>query len=58
MDRVKQAEYFEFLEELRESGAINMYGAGPYLSEESYISPSEAREILKAWMDSYSEEDE
>ena len=27
-------EYFEFLDDLRETGATNMYGAGPYLRSE------------------------
>jgi len=42
-----------FLEELRESGRINMYGAVPYIVEEFNISESDARKVLLRWMDYY-----
>lgn len=51
-------EYFDYLEELRESGVTNMFGAAPYLAEEFDISKNEAREILVAWMDSYKEKED
>jgi hypothetical protein len=51
--KVELEEAFEFLEELRESGVTNMYGAAPYLAAEFFISNSEAREILGKWMESY-----
>ena len=50
---VELEEAFEFLEELRESGVTNMYGAAPYVAAEFHISNSEAREILGKWMESY-----
>jgi len=49
-------EYYEFLDNLRESGVTNMFGATPYLIEEfSDLSQVEAREILKNWMDTFSD---
>ena len=44
---------FEYLETLRESGIVNMYGSGPYLQEEFGVSRAEARELFQAWVDSY-----
>ena len=46
-------EYFEYLEELRESGVTNMFGATPYLQDQFGISQYEAREILGKWMESH-----
>jgi hypothetical protein len=46
-------EYFEYLEELRQSGVTNMFGASPYLMEEFGLSKYEARDILSQWMKSY-----
>ena len=42
--------YFEFLDDLRESGDINMFGAAPVLAEMFDLSKFEARDILSAWM--------
>lgn len=48
--------YFNFLEELRQSGVTNMFGATPYLEAEfDELTHSEAVEILKEWMKNYSE---
>tara|TARA_R100001530_G_C4229145_1_gene132164 strand:+ start:103 stop:588 length:486 start_codon:yes stop_codon:yes gene_type:complete len=43
-------EYFEFLDELRESGRTNMMGAGPYLRREFGMDRNEARKVLLRWM--------
>lgn len=50
-------EYWIFLEELRRSGAINMYGARPYLMEAFGLDKSEATKILADWMRNYNSED-
>ncbi len=42
--------YFEFLDDLRESGEINMFGAPRVLQEAFGISKYEARDIVTAWM--------
>ena len=47
------AEYFDFLEKLRESGVTNMFGAVPYLIDEFAIDKSEALDILGKWMETY-----
>ena len=49
-------EYFEFLDDLRESGAINMYGAAGVLVEVFAIPKQEARDILSAWMKQFRKE--
>jgi len=48
-------EYFEYLDELRESGETNMFGARPYLMEEFNLDREEARKILSEWMRTFSE---
>jgi len=50
--------YFDYLERLRESGETNMLGALPYLQREFPelgFDRARAREIHRAWMDSYKE---
>ena len=46
---------FLFLDELRESGAVNMFGAAPYLAEMFGLSKRDAREVLGQWMRTFSE---
>ena len=46
-------EYYGYLDALRESGVVNMFGAGAYLQDEFGLSKSEARTILIAWMEQY-----
>jgi len=48
-------EYYVFLEELRQSGVTNMFGATPYLREEFGLGRKEALIILGSWMDNYAE---
>ena len=48
-----QMDYFIFLDNLRESGVVNMFGASEYVSDEFGISKSEARKILTDWMMAY-----
>ena len=43
--------YFEYLEKLRESGKVNMFGAVPYLMVEFGLDEKEAKEILFKWFD-------
>lgn len=50
--------YFKYLEELRDSGETNMYGAVPYLQEnfpELRFDPKRAQAILLAWFRSFEE---
>ena len=47
--------YFEFLNELRESGQINMFGAPRVLQDEFGLNKHEARDIVTAWMEQFTE---
>jgi hypothetical protein len=46
--------YFLYLNELRESGQTNMFGARPYLQEAFGIDREEASKVLTAWMEWFS----
>ena len=47
-------EYFDYLVELRDSGATNMWAASPYLEREFGLSRQDAKDILIAWIESFS----
>lgn len=42
--------YFYFLEDLRKSGATNMFGAAPYLVDVFGMNRREANDVLLEWM--------
>lgn len=44
-----------YLNTLRKSGTVNMFGAAPYISETFGVNKEEARQYLKNWMDSFQE---
>lgn len=44
---------FEFLDNLRESGAINMFGAGPYVQDAFGLDRREARDLVLEWMETF-----
>ena len=50
-------DYYQFLEDLRDSGVVNMYGARPYLAEyiEKITSNAvvSAATVLASWMKNY-----
>ena len=46
---------FLYLDELRESGVTNMYGAGSYIQEEFQVSKQEANKLLAEWMNTFAE---
>ena len=48
-------EYYQYLEELRQSGVTNMWGAAPYLDAAFDLERGkrEAKEILCDWMKNY-----
>ena len=48
-------EHLEYLDDLRESGVTNMYGAGAYLEIDFEINEKEAWIVLSYWMKSFSE---
>lgn len=50
-----EPEHLEFLDNLRESGIVNMFGAHPYLADEFNISEEAARMITAYWMKTFSD---
>lgn len=44
-------EIFTFLNRLRESGAVNMFGATPYIEENFDLDRKEAKQYLISWME-------
>ena len=46
--------YFEYLDQLRESGITNMFGASPYLQEAFDLDRYEAKDVLLEWMQTFS----
>jgi len=55
MSSVTKEEVFEFLDDMRDWGGINMYGAGPHIQEMFDVSRREARNLLSEWMKTFSE---
>jgi aryl-alcohol dehydrogenase-like predicted oxidoreductase len=52
---IVEDKHLEYLDDLRESGVVNMFGASSYLAEDFYLDPKEARTILSYWMESFGE---
>jgi hypothetical protein len=53
MDLRDMKKYFDYLNDLRESGVTNMWGAGEYLVEEFGIDAAEAKDILVEWIKTF-----
>ena len=51
----KWMKYYKYLEDLRQSGITNMYGAAPYLQAAFKLTRKEANDILVNWMKNYQE---
>lgn len=47
--------YLAFLDNVRDTGKINMMGAGPYLAEYFNLSHKESSRILQYWMNTYNQ---
>ena len=52
MEEIRE-EYLTYLDDLRESGVTNMFGAAPYLEQTFSLERREAREILHHWMKTF-----
>ena len=50
-------EHLEFLDDLKDSSAINMMGASSYVEEEFGVDRMEATELVQYWMNSFSNPD-
>jgi hypothetical protein len=48
-----QADVFEYLNDLRDSGVTNMFGATPYIMEQFDFPEPESCAWLKHWMKSF-----
>lgn len=44
---------FSFLDRLRESGATNMFGAGPYVEEHFDLNRRDAGDLVIKWMTTF-----
>lgn len=55
MNEVNREEVYNFLDNLRDSGITNMFGAVPFISEMFEVSSETAKQLLKSWMETYSE---
>ena len=51
-------EQIQFLDDLRDSGIVNMFGAGSYIQDEFGVTRHDANRILNHWMETYSERHE
>ena len=54
-DNETTQEMFDYLEDLRQSGETNMFGAAPYLEQEFSISHKDAGKVLTDWMEAHSD---
>ena len=50
-------EHLTYLDNLRESGVTNMFGAGSYVQSEFALSSQEAQHIMSYWMETFGEDD-
>jgi len=55
MSEEKKERMFCFLDDLRESGACNMFGSGVYLQEMFGINRRESQEVVLEWMNTFNE---
>jgi hypothetical protein len=55
MNMTLQEQVNVFLDDLRESGAINMFGAAPYVADAFSVSKYEARDLVIKWMETFGE---
>lgn len=53
MTEQEKQEVFDYLDALRESGAINMFGASTYVAEQFDVSSKEARALTVEWMTNF-----
>ena len=49
-------EHLEYLDNLRESGITNMFGAGSFLMTDLDMSKREASRVLNYWMETFGDD--
>ena len=47
---------FYYLNDLRESGIVNMYGAGQYIRDQFGFDNQKSSKLLAKWMDNFNDE--
>ena len=47
--------WLEYLDDLRESGVTNMFGAAPFLVDAFGMQSKDARNVLVYWMETFEE---
>lgn len=52
---MNKEEMFVYLDNIRETGKINMFGAGPHLQDAFGLSRYEAKDIVLEWMNTFAE---
>lgn len=50
-----ESKHMIFLEDLRQSGQTNMFGAVPFIQLKFKIDETKSRDILLFWLDNYNE---
>jgi hypothetical protein len=58
VEEMKDNGMFEFLDNLRESGQINMFGASPVIAEVFGLDKKLSREVVSAWMKNFGKSDD
>ena len=52
---IVEDEHLIYLDELRESGVTNMWGAASFVAREFGLDRTDSKDVLKYWMDSFEE---
>jgi len=47
-------EIFQYLDDLRESGKVNMFGSAAYVQEEFGLGRKDAQRVVNEWMQQFS----
>ena len=47
-------EIFKYLDQLRESGEVNMFGSAAYVQEKFELSREDAQRVVEEWMQQFS----
>ena len=52
---IEKETMFQYLDDLRESGCVNMFGSGAYLQEVFGLTRYEAKDVVLEWMKTFGE---
>jgi hypothetical protein len=54
-EKIKERQIFNYLDALRKTGVVNMFGAGVYLQRDFPLTKEEANQYLLKWMENFDE---